>query len=554
MPDSTTPHPAPDFASAIMPAGALFDTAVQRFSRRPALDFLGKRLTYAELGQLTERATAGLQQLGVGPGVNVGLCLPNTPYSVILYYAILKAGGTVVNFNPLYTEREIESLAHSTHVSLIISLDVALIQDKITHLAQTGVFSHVIVCRMASALPWLKSLALRLFKAKDLARIPPGPKFITFEHLISYAPAPSPVQIDPQKHIAVLQFTGGTTGTPKAAMLTHANITVNVAQSLAVLPKTAPGEERILGILPLFHVFAMTGVMNLGLTIGAEIILIPRLDLKALMRTIRHRRPTFMPGVPTLFTAISNAAEGMRNPDLSFIKSCISGGAPIAGETIDRFERLSHCQILEGYGLSETSPTVSFNRPGATKRASVGPAVPGTVIEIRNPEAPEQLLPQGERGEICIRGPQVMLGYYEQPEETARAFIQGAFRTGDVGYLDEDGYLFIVDRIKDLIISGGYNIYPRMIEEAAYQHPAVQDAIAIGIPDPYRGQAPKLFVTLREGTTTTAEELRSFLAERLSKIELPKTIEIRDTLPKTMVGKLSKKELVAEEAAKKPEG
>jgi long-chain acyl-CoA synthetase len=254
--------------------------------------------------------------------------------------------------------------------------------------------------------------------------------------------------------------------------------------------------------------------------------------------------------VPTLFTAISNAAEAAGKTDLSFIKFCISGGAPLSAEILDRFERIAHCHILEGYGLSETSPVVAFNRPGQERRGSVGPAVPGTMIEIRNPDDPQELLPQGTRGEICIRGPQVMRGYYKRPAETAAVFVDGALRTGDIGYLDADGYLFIVDRIKDLIICGGYNVYPRVIEEAAYQHQAVQDAVAIGIPDKYRGQAPKLFVTLREGSTATEAEILALLCTHLNKIECPKTVEIRATLPKTMVGKLSKKELVAEESAR----
>jgi long-chain acyl-CoA synthetase len=544
-----TPPPAPVFKVINTPAYTMLDEAVRRFGQRPAIDFLDRRWTYAELGEAVNRAAAGLQKLGVTKGVNVGLCLPNCPYFVIMYYAILKAGGTVVNFNPLYTAYEIQAQARGTDVSIMVSMDLALIQDKIGPLAAEGLFKRVIVCRMANALTPLKSMLFRLFKGKDLAKIPDNAPYIEFARLVGGGAQPAGVAIDPARDIAVLQFTGGTTGTPKAAMLTHANITANVQQVLAVMPEIIAGEERFLGVLPFFHVFAMTGIMNLGLSIGGELLLLPRLDLKLLMRTIYRRRPTVMPGVPTLFTAISNAAEAAGKTDLRFIKFCISGGAPLAAEVLDRFERISHCQILEGYGLSETSPVVCCNLLGAAKRGSVGPALPGTTIEIRDPANPSTLLAQGERGEICVRGPQVMQGYYRQPAETALAFTDGALRTGDIGYLDEDGYLFIVDRIKDLIICGGYNVYPRTIEEAAYRHPAVQDAIAIGIPDKYRGQAPKLFVTLRTGEHATGPEILSFLAERLNKIELPKTVEIRDSLPKTLVGKLSKKELVAEEIA-----
>jgi long-chain acyl-CoA synthetase len=290
--------------------------------------------------------------------------------------------------------------------------------------------------------------------------------------------------------------------------------------------------------------------MNLGVSIGAEMLLLPRLNIKQLMRMIHQRRPSILPGVPTLYTAISNAAEAAGKTDLRFIKFCVSGGAPIAAEVADRFGRISGCEVLEGYGLSETSPVVAMTPPAGIRRGAVGIALPGTSIEIRDPEPPHRLLAQGEKGEICVRGPQVMRGYYKRPEETAAVMTEGALRTGDIGYLDEDGYLFIVDRIKDLILCGGYNVYPRVIEEAAYQHPAVGDAIAIGVPDKYRGQAPKLFVTLRDGKTATAAEITAFLAEHLNRIEIPREVEIRDSLPRTMIGKLSKKELVAEAAAK----
>lgn len=544
---------AVEFRFSPTPAFDMLDQAVRRFGDRPAIDFLGKKYNWAQIGRLADAAAAGLQKIGVTKGVKVGLCLPNTPYFVIMYYAILKAGGTVVNFNPLYTEREIENQAKDAGVAIMVSLDLVLIHDKIGKLAAKGVFKRVVMCSMAAALPTIKSILFRLAKGKELAKIPNQAPFVTFEALTSIAPKPTPVSIDPLTDIATLQFTGGTTGIPKAAMLTHANITANVQQILASGPPLIEGQERIMGILPFFHVFAMTTVMNLGITIGAELILLPRLDLKLLMKTIIARRPTIMPGVPTLYTAISNAAQGhdgKPGQNLSFIKFCISGGAPIAAEVADRFERISHCSVLEGYGLSETSPVVTATPPGGVRRGSVGQPLPGTIVEIRDPEHPETVLPQGQRGEICVRGPQVMLGYYQRPAETEAVFTDGALRTGDIGYLDEDGYLFIVDRIKDLILCGGYNVYPRVIEEAAYLHPAVQDAIAIGIPDGYRGQAPKLFVTLHPGATATGAEIQAFLVEHLNKIEIPKQVEIRDTLPKTMVGKLSKKELVAEELAK----
>ena len=537
----------PAFVVPNEPAFALLDTAVRHFSANVALDFLGRRTSYAELGRLTDRAAAGLQKLGVAKGVKVGLCLPNCPYFVIMYYAILKAGGTVVNFNPLYTDDELATQASLTETSLMVTLDVVAIYAKIARLTAQGRFSRVIVCSMTAALPPVKGQLFRLLKRRALARVPQAAPYMSFEALIGSIDTLVPVHIDPAHDIAVLQSTGGTTGTPKAAMLTHTNITANVRQMLAAVSGLQEGQERILAVLPFFHVFAMTTVMNFGLAIGAELLLLPRLDLKLLMQTLRRRRPTLLPGVPTLFTALCNAATTASKTGLDGLKFGISGGAPIAAETIDRFARLARRPILEGYGLSETSPVVTFNRAEAARRGSVGQAVPGTVIEIRNPDGPEEILPQGAHGEICVRGPQVMRGYYKSPAETAQVFVDGALRTGDIGYLDADGYLFIVDRIKDLILCGGYNVYPRVIEEAAYQHPAVQDAVAIGVSDEYRGQAPKLFVTLRAGASATETEILAYLKEHLNKIECPKTVEIRASLPKTLVGKLSKKELVAEE-------
>jgi len=540
---------AASFEFTARPAFALVDDAVRRFPNHPAVDFLGRRWNWREIGALVDRAAAGLQALGVGKGVKVGLCLPNTPYSIIMYHAILKAGGTVVNFNPLYTTIEIEKQATETAVSVMVTLDIAMIQRKIAELVAKQCFAKVIVCGMTGALPAAKAVLFRLLKSRDLAKVPDAHPYISFARLIAGMAQPKAVDIDPMRDIAVMQFTGGTTGVPKAAMLSHANITANVEQIMAAGQQFRPGQERIIGVLPFFHVFAMTGIMNLGIALGAEMILFPRMDLKQLMKAIFRYRPTILPAVPTLVTAVTDAAEAAARP-LDFIKFCVCGGAAISVESAARFERVSHSQILEGYGLSETAPVVTLNPPGAVKAGSVGLPLPGTIVEIRDLGDPAIILPQGERGEICIRGPQVMLGYYKHAAETANVFVDGAFRTGDIGILDADGYLFIVDRIKDMINCGGYKVYPRVIEEAAYLFPAVQEAIAIGVPDAYRGQSAKLFVTLRPDAAATPESIRRFLGDHLSKIEMPREIEIRDSLPKTTVGKLSKKELVAEELAK----
>lgn len=534
---------------------ALLDATVQRYPARRAIDFLGRVWNWAEIGRLVDRAAAGLQAQGVAPGVKVVLCLPNTPWSVIFYFAILKAGGTVVNVNPLYTEREIAYLLADSGARILVTTNLSLVFGKIVSLVEQGALDKIVVCPLDTALPRLKGLAFRLLKRREIARIPDAPQYVHLDRLMAGPAKPAPVAIDPARDIAVLQYTGGTTGTPKGAALTHANLTINVQQVEAGSPEIDPDGERILGILPFFHVFAMTAVMNFGVRIGAELILLPRPDLKLMLSTIRRTRPTVLPGVPTLFTALANGIEtGKRATDLSFINYCVSGGAPISEDGAARFERLAGAQILEGYGLSEASPVVTTTRRGHVKRGSVGTALPGTIIEIRSLDDPHQLLPQGERGEICIRGPQVMVGYYNRPEETEAAFVDGALRTGDVGYLDEDGFLFIVDRIKDLILCGGYNVYPRMIEEAACRHPAVQEAIAIAVPDDYRGEAPKLFVSLRQGAAADAEELREFLRGELNKIEMPREIEIRETLPRTPIGKLTKQPLLEEEAFRRNAG
>ena len=495
------------------------------------------------------RATRGLQDIGVKPGTRVGLCLPNTPYSVIYFFAVLRAGGIVVNFNPLYVERELANQITDSGTEVMITIDLALIYPKVAAVAARSGLRHIVVCAMADALPWLKGQAFRIAKRREIAILARNAGTITARALTRNAAVPDAVTIDPAS-VAVLQYTGGTTGVPKAAELTHANITCNAMQCWLDLGRRPHGVDKVLGVLPLFHVFALNSVMISSVLSASEMILLPRFELHQVLATIAGARPTMFPAVPTIYTALVAAADTAKKPmDLRCIELCMSGGAPLPAEIRTRFMALTGCWLMEGYGLSETSPVVSFTPPSrAYKEGSIGLPVTGTVVEIRALDEPARILPAGERGEICIRGPQVMRGYWNRPDETANVMIDGALRTGDVGYLDDEGYLFLVDRIKDVIICGGYNVYPRVLEEALYQHAAVKEAIVIGLPDPYRGQAPKAFVTLKDGHTATPDELRHFLAGYVSKIEMPRAVEIRETLPKTMIGKLSKKELVAEEA------
>lgn len=531
-----------------LPVHELLANAVARFPSVTALDFLGKCTSYAELGRLVEHAATGLQRLGVEKGTRVALCLPNTPYYVICYYAILRAGGVVVNLSPLYVERELRYFLQDSGARIAVTLDIDELYRKFAPIVADGTLDHLIVGSMLEILDPMKRCGFWLARRRSLAKIPDDSRHVPFRELVVPGAVAYPVPCEAKKDLAVLQYTGGTTGIPKAAMLSHANLTANCEQLARRLPEIAPG-AGMLTLVPLFHVFAMTVAMNLSMMLGLEMILLPRYDKELLRKTLARTKPLFFPGVPTIYANINEAAA-REKWKLSSLRFCVSGAAPLPAEIRTKFEQISGCQLVEGYGLSEASPVVACNLFGGVRDGSIGLPVDGTVVEIRALDDPSRILPQGERGEVCVRGPQVMLGYWKQPDETARTFVDGALRTGDVGYLDEDGYIFLVDRIKDMIISGGYNVYPRMVEEALYRHPAVLEAVVIGIPDAKRGQVPKAFVKLQEGARITEEELQTFLAEHLSPVERPKKIEFRDTLPKTVVGKLSRKELVAEEQAR----
>ncbi len=531
------------------PLPDILDRTVRDYGGASCTHFMGAEMSYREIGALADKAAKGLQELGVKKGTRVGLLLPNVPYFPILYYGILKAGGIVVNFNPLYTVEEIAHQIKDSGTEIMVTLDLNLLFSKVEALLSSGALKKAIVCSFPKILPGLKGTLFKLFKAKELAKINASPnadRLVTFEALTANDGAFTRIPIDPDQDVAVLQYTGGTTGTPKGAMLTHSNLSINVNQADIWEGAIGKGTERIMAVLPFFHVFAMTTIMNRGIANAAQMILVPRFDLDMVMKLIRQTRPTIMPGVPTLFNAIRNYPK-LNRDDLKSLRSGISGGAPLPVELKRNFEKEAGVIIVEGYGLSETSPIATCNPlNGPVKDGSIGLPVPGTILSLRSLEDPTREVPLGEKGEICIAGPQVMKGYWNKPEETAAAFEEGFFRTGDVGTMDEDGYTYIVDRIKDLILCSGYNVYPRRIEEAIYQHSAVEEVSVIGIPDDYRGEAPKAFVKLRSGHNATEGDIFKFLEPKLSKIEMPAEIEFRAELPKTMVGKLSKKELRAE--------
>ncbi len=526
------------------------DDAEIRFADRPAIDFLGRKTTYAQLAKYIRQATKGFQNMGVTKGSRVGLCLPNTPYSVICYFGALRAGATVVNYNPLYVERELAFQVSDSETEVMVTMDLKLLYPKVAAmLSQTESLKQIVVCRMAPILPPLKGLLFGIVKRQEIAAITDDETTMRFEDLINNDGQPEEVKIDIEQDIAVLQYTGGTTGRSKGAMLTQANLSANISQMLSWFPGLRPGEEKIVGVLPLFHVFAMTAVMNFAVASGTEMILLPRYELEQTLKTLSAKKATLFPAVPTIYTAI-NQAPDLAKYDLSSIRYCMSGGAPLPLKVKRQFEQVTGCKLVEGYGLSESSPVATCNSmSGTNKENSIGLPVPGTDITIHDLEAPHNLMPVGERGEVWIKGPQIMKGYLNRAEETTDTLRDGWLRTGDVGYMDDQGHFFLVDRLKDLILCSGYNVYPRMVEEAIYLHSAVSEVTVIGIKDEYRGESPKAFVKLKPTESLNETDLKQFLEDKLSKIEMPSQIEFRDELPKTIIGKLSKKELVAEEQA-----
>ena len=534
------------------PVYSMLDEAVQAYPKRPCTNFFGRITAYADIGAQVDAAAAGLQKLGVKKGTKVGLFLPNCPTFIVYYYAALKAGATVVNYNPLYTVEELTFQVKDSETEIMVTLDLLMLFEKVDALLTTGVLPRAIVASFAPLLPAPKNTLFKLFKRKQIARpkaSAAADRVVLESSIITKGAKPAPVPIDPDHDIAVLQYTGGTTGTPKGAMLTHANLTRNARQVMMWAPDLGQGQERVMGVLPFFHVFAMTVVMNFGIARASEIVMMPRFTLDEGLALIAKVKPTIMPGVPTLFNAIQNHPK-IKNYDLTSLKFCLSGGAPLPLEVKQKFEATTGCKLVEGYGLSEGASVVTCNpvEGPAPPPGSIGLPLPGTIVSLRSLADPSIPVAPGERGELCVKGPQVMRGYWKKPEETANQFVGEFLRTGDVAIMDENGFFQIVDRIKDLIICSGYNVYPRRVEEAIYEHPAVEEVTVIGIPDTYRGEAPKAFIKLKAGHSATAEDIQRHLSVKLSKIELPAAIEFRDALPKTMIGKLSKKELKAEEA------
>ena len=541
-----------------IPVKPLYDLvadAAQEFPDHVAYDFMGATLTYRDFLDQVNRMAKGLQDSGVGKGCHVGIFMPNCPQFVVAYFGILKAGGTVVNYSPLYAEHELIQQVEDSETDIMITLNLTALYPMIHAVARKSRLKHLVVDDFASTLPFPKNILFRLFKNNMIAKVVKDKYYVNYEQLLQNDGMPSLVTINPEEDVAVIQYTGGTTGVPKGAMLTHSNIYSNVVQLKEWAIDIEPGKEIVLGCLPFFHVFAMTVVMDLSIYLGAKVVIQPKFQLDEAIKMMKKEKPTLFAGVPTMFTALINHKLS-PNIGMDSIKVCMSGGAPLPVELGQAFKSKMNVTISEGYGLTETSPVcVSNPFDRETRKGSIGLPIPATEVIIVDRKDPTKIMPLGENGEICIRGPQVMKGYWKNPQATDEVMINGMLRTGDVGYMDEEGFTYIIDRDKDLILVGGFNVYPRVVEEAIYEHPAVHEVTVIGIPDDYLGECPKAFVTLKNPEETlTEEDLMAFIKDRLGKHERPKQIEFRAELPKSMIGKLSKKELVAEEKEKYEQG
>lgn len=533
-----------------VPAPCLLPELLRRSATRtpdaPCLEFLGRGWTYAQVWDQVQRFAGGLAARGIGRGTTVGLFLPNSPHYVIAYYGAMLSGATLVNFSPLYTVDELAAQVADSGTTVMVTLDVTALYPVIAQVPGL----RLIVGNLPEVLPPLKSLGYRLLKRAERASIAPGD--LRFADLLRSPPLADPPAIDVHD-VALLQYTGGTTGSPKGAVLTHANLSINAGQVNALDPE--PGAaDRILGALPFFHVFANTCILNRTILRGGQIVMLPRFELKAVLDAIPRHKITAMPGVPTMYRALLDA-PGLGATDLSSLRICISGGAPLPLELKSAFEARSGSRLVEGYGLTESSGVVSCNPyAGGGVAGSIGQPLPGTDIRLVDKDDPRQPAPDGEPGEITVSGPQIMARYHGQAGETANVFIEHDgrrwLRTGDVGTIDANGYVSVVDRLKDMIVVGGFKVFPSILEDILYKVPGVREALVIGIPDRRQGERPKAFVTLEPDAATGADALLAHLNAHVGKHERAVAVEVRDTLPKTMIGKLSRKELVAEERAK----
>jgi long-chain acyl-CoA synthetase len=520
----------------------LLEEATAQFGDRPATVFFGGEMTYRQLHSLVHRFASGLTRLGIRPGDRVSLHLPNSPQFLIAYYGALTAGAIVVPFNPLYAEREIEGQLVDSGVEVAVTLD--LLYPRLASVRPKTSVREVVVTPINAYFPpllrWL--YPLKAYREGRVVRIPRTPGVHTFSSLLDAAPLQTSVPLDPGQ-TAVLLYTGGTTGVPKGAVLSHRNVVCNVYQLRAWFTRLRPGQDVVLAIVPFFHSYGMTTVMNFVVAAGLKAVLLPRFQIDTLLQAAAKYRPQVLPGVPTIYTAIVSHPQVSRY-DLRSITACVSGAAPLPLDVQARFETLTGGRLREGYGLTEASPVTHANPLDSTlrKAGSIGIPIPDTDARIVD-ESGEYTLPPGEVGELVVRGPQVMQGYWHQPTKTAQTLRGGWLFTGDMAKMDEEGFFYIVDRKKDMIITGGLKVYPREVEEVLYAHPAVLEAAAIGIRNAYKGEMVKAFVVLREGQHATAEDIIGYCKSHLAIYKVPHEVEFRSQLPKSMVGKVLRRVL-----------
>ncbi|MRX72240.1 long-chain-fatty-acid--CoA ligase [Bacillus lacus] len=501
----------------------MLQRTTETYGDREAVSFFGRKMSYKELLGLVQGFASALQSDGFQKGDRVAIMLPNCPQYVISYYGTLTAGGIVTQVNPMLVERELEYILNDSGAETIVVYDA--LYPRVKAIKENTGLKTIIAVSLKPGIDTEGAMPFDAFLSTQTGQI-------------------RPAEIVPEHDVAVLQYTGGTTGRSKGAMLTHRNLVANVVQSLEFFKNDVRlGQERCLTVIPLFHVFGMTSCMNLTILGGNSMILLPRFEIEEVLNVIKQESPTIFPGVPTMYVAITNH-PGAEAYGIDSIRICNSGSAPMPVELLREFERKTGAKILEGYGLSEAAPTTHCNPSFADRKpGTVGLGFPATAYKIVDVGTGENELPPGQLGEVIVAGPQIMKGYWNMPEETAAAVREGWLYTGDIGSMDEEGYLSIVDRKKDMIIAGGYNIYPRDIEEVLYEHPAVQEAVVVGVPDAYRGETVKAFIVLKDGAAASEDDITAFCRKQMSAYKVPSYIEFRQELPKTSVGKILRRAL-----------
>lgn len=534
-----------------IPIQSYLTKAYENSPDKTAIHFMGKNITYREFYTSALKFANYLRSIGIEKGDRVAIMLPNCPQSAIAFFGTLYSGAIVVQTNPLYTERELKYQMINSGAKAIIALDI--LYPRIVNVVNETSLEHVIITGIKDYLPFPKNLIYPFIQKKEYGisvKVEHRGIYHLYTEIMKIAnDNPIHAEFNFDEDIALLQYTGGTTGPPKGVMLTHRNLVSNTAMCESWLYKSKRGEEVVLGMLPFFHVYGMTTVLVLTVMMNNKMVLMPKPDMDLALKTIEKHKTTLFPGAPTMYIGLLNHPD-IAKYDLSSITACISGSATLPIEVKEKFEAVTGGKLVEGYGLTETSPVTHANFVWSgnenNEKGSIGVPWPDTDACILGPETTEPLA-IGEVGEIAVKGPQVMKGYWEMPEETDSTFRDGWFLTGDLGYMDEKGRFYIVDRKKDMIIASGFNIYPREVEEVLYEHEAILECVVAGVPDPYRGETVKAYIVLKEGATVTEEALNAFCRKQLASFKVPRLYEFRDELPKTAVGKILRRTLIEEE-------